>query len=247
MFPFSNSSVVASGRRLRRVLALALVAAAVAPGAALAGSGVGEPTSFSAAFSTQRVDAPSGLSMRTTGRPPAPSVTLAPAIRQRVTLPVGTRLRLRALPQCRADDAALAAAGAQAVCPRRTRVGAGRAEGVLDGTPTAFELAVHAIRGRLFFAAERDGMPLKQGFWGTARGRQLDLVVPTFGGRIAPTLFRARIAARPSGAEWLRTPRHCPATRRWRFHASFAGLADLTSTAPLGAVRRLDDTTPCRA
>src|SRR5262245_45721027 len=102
MLPFISSSPVVTRRSLRVALMLALVAGALAPATALADPGVGEATAFSAAFSTARTDTASGLSMRTTGRPPVAPVTLAPVIRQRVTLPAGTRLRLRALPQCRA-------------------------------------------------------------------------------------------------------------------------------------------------
>jgi hypothetical protein len=189
---------------------------------------------------------PTGLALRTTGKPPQAPTTLAPVIRQRVTLPAHTRLRLRALPQCTADDAALAAQGAEAACPARTRVGRGHTEGILDGSPVAFDLSVYAVRGRLFFAGERDGKPLKQGFWGTAHRRTLDLVVPTLDGRIAPTLFRARISAHPDGATWLRTPGSCPAGHRWRVKASFAGLAGLNATDPLGHVRRRTDTIACR-
>jgi hypothetical protein len=167
-------------------------------------------------------------------------------IRQRVVLPAGAKLRLRALPQCTADDATLAAEGAEAACPARTKVGRGHTEGILDGSPVAFDLSVYAIRGRLFFAGERDGQPLKQGFWGTAHRRTLDLVLPTLDGRIAPTLFRARLVAHPDGTTWLRTPSRCPAGHRWRVKASFAGLADLTSTEPLGEVRRRSDTISCR-
>ena len=182
----------------------------------------------------------------TVGRPPEAPTTLAPAIRQTVTLPRGTTLRLGALPQCAADDATLAAQGAQGACPPATRVGSGRADGVLDGAPAGFELAVYAIRGQLFFAGERDGVPLKQGFWGTASGRRLTLVVSTFGGRIAPTHFEARLDRRPGGATWLRTPRTCPAAGRWRFDGRFTGLTAVAGGIPVGGEQRLRATSACR-
>jgi len=233
-------------RSTRRLLALAVAALAAAPAAAHADPGAGQATGFSAGFSTLRPGAPTALTLRTAGRPPEPPTTLAPAIRQTVTLPRGTTLRLGALPQCAADDATLAAQGAQVACPPATRVGSGRADGVLDGAPAGFELAVYAISGQLFFAGERDGVPLKQGFWGTASGRTLTLVVSTFGGRIAPTHFEAKLDRRPGGATWLRTPRRCPAPGRWRFDGRFTGLAAVTGGAPVGAEQRLRATSACR-
>jgi hypothetical protein len=232
----------------RTPIAIAACAALVAIPAATAQAqpGAGEATSFTASFSTARPDAASGLSLRTTGRPPVPPTTLAPVIRQTVTLPRGTRLRLGALPQCTADDAALAAQGAEAACPPASRVGTGRAEGVLGGAPVVFDLGAYAIRGRLFFAGERFGQPLRQGFWGTATGRRLALVVPTAAGAVAPTLFRARIPARPGGAVWLRTPARCPAGGNWRFAAAFAPLASVDQMAPIGPVQRLDAASACR-
>ncbi len=206
--------------------------------AAHADPGAGPATGFSAGFSTLRPGAASALTLNTSGRAPVAPVTLAAAIRQTVTLPKGTALRLGALPQCAAGDAELAAQGAQVACPPSTRVGAGRADGVLDGAPAGFELAVYAIRGQLFFAGERGGVPLKQGFWGTASGRRLTLVVSTFGGRIAPTHFEARLERGPAGADWLRTPRACPAARRWRFGGAFTGLTAVAGGTPVGAEQR---------
>lgn len=232
-------------RTTRRLLAVTLASLA-APAAAHADPGAGPATGFTATFSTLRPGAASALTLNTSGRPPVPPTTLAAAIRQTVTLPRGTALRLGALPQCTADDATLAARGAQLACPPATRVGGGRADGVLDGAPAGFELAVYAIRGRLFFAGERAGVPLAQGFWGTAYGRRLTLDVPTFGGRIAPTHFEAHIDRRPAGADWLRTPDRCPASRRWRFAARFTGLSAVTGGTPVGVEQRLRSSSACR-
>ena len=224
----------------------ACAALAVVPVAAQAAPGAGEATSFSASFTTQRPHAASGLVLRTTGRPPEPPTTLAPVIRQTVTFPKGTRLRPEALPQCAADDAALAAQGAQVACPIASRVGSGRAEGVRDGAPVGFDLGVYAIRGRLFFAAELNGQPLKRGFWATAHGRRLALVMPTFNGQIAPTLFRARIEAGTVGHVWLRTPNRCPRRARWRFIGAFAPLWSAYDTTPLAPVQVLRAGSACR-
>lgn len=217
---------------IRTALITAAVLAAV-PTAASADVGLGPATSFQAAFTTHHAGRASGLTLRTTGKPPAPPTTEAPAARQTVTLPRGTKVRLLALPQCPASDAAIAAQGAAAVCPAASHVGSGRAEGLLAGQPVAFDLAVYAVRGRLLFAAG------KQGFWGVAHGRRLALTVPTLNGTIAPTLFRAKI-----DRHFLRTPRTCRGT--WRFGAAFQGLTGIDGS-PVGAVQQLSDTERCAA
>ena len=227
-----------------RPLLLLGVAACLVPAAAHADPGAGPVTGFHAAFTTHHAGAASGLRLRTTGRPPVAPTTVALAIRQTVTLPAGTRVRLARLPQCAAGDATLSAQGAEAACPAASRVGTGRAEGVLDGAPTGFDLGVYAVRGRLFFAAERDGMGLRQGFWGDVAGRRLVVRVPTLGGRIAPTLFRASLAPH---AGWLRTPQRCPASGAWRFRGAFAALATVDGTTPLGPVQHRTALDTCRA
>jgi hypothetical protein len=210
---------------IRATLLTAAVIAAV-PAAASADTGLGQATSFKAAFTTHRAGHAAGLILRTTGKPPVPPTSEPPAVRQTVTFPAGTKLRLRALPQCHATDAELAAQGAAAVCPPRTRVGSGRAEGVLAGKPVGFDLAVYAVRGKLVFAAGR------QSFDGVAHGRKLALIVPTLNGAIAPTLFRAKL-----DRHIVRTPRIC---RRghWKFGATFQGLTAVDGS-PVGPAQHL--------
>jgi hypothetical protein len=220
------------------MLTAALLAASL-PAAAAADTGLGPATGFEARFSTAAAGAATGLSLRVSGSPPAAGITQAPAVRQVVTLPAGTRLRLGALPQCAASDDQIAALGAQAACPAGSRVGTGRAEGLLRGAPVVFDLGVYAVRGRLLFAAERDGVGLRQAFAATARGRRLTFVVPTAGGAISPTLFRARITARADAAGWLRTPRRCPRGGDWRFAATFTGLTAPEGGVQVGAMQRL--------
>ena len=101
-----------------------------------------------------------------------------------------------------------------------------------------FDLGVYAVRGRLLFAAERDGVGLRQAFAATARGRRLTFVVPTAGGAISPTLFRTRITA-PDDARWLRTPHRCPRGGDWRFAATFTGLSAPEGGMQVGAMQRL--------
>lgn len=210
---------------LARAVILALVSVAVVAAAAAAATGLGRATKFRASFSTQRTASASGLVLRTTGRPPQAGITEPPAVRQTVILPRGTRLGLQALPQCRASDTLIALEGAEGACPARSRVGSGEADGVLDGAPVHFQIGIYAVRGRLVFAAERGGQPLKQSFVGVARGARLVLTVPTLGGRIAPTGFDARIPRRPGGNAWLRTPAHCPRSGHWTAVGRFQGVS----------------------
>jgi hypothetical protein len=227
-------------------LSLAIVLIAVVAVAAVAATGLGRVTRFHVRFSTRHVASATGLVLRTSGRPPRPGFAEAPAVRQTVILPRGTRLRLQALPQCRASDALIAADGAEGACPARTRVGSGGADGLLNGAPVHFDIGIYAVRGHLVFAAERAGQPLKQAFVGAARGTRLLLTVPTLGGQIAPTGFAARIPARPAGKVWLRTPARCPQTGHWTAAGQFQGVS---SPGPDGhsvtGRRTLTELMPC--
>ena len=230
-----------------RAFTAALLLVAVVAVAAVAATGLGRATKFSARFSTQHTASASGLVLRTAGRPPRGGITEAPAVRQTVILPSGTRLRLQALPQCRASDALIAADGAEAACPPRSRVGSGGADGVLDGAPVHFDIGIYAVRGRLVFAAERGGLPLKQSFLGVARGARLLLTVPTLAGRIAPTGFDARIPARPGVNEWLRTPEQCPRSGHWTTVGHFQGVSSAGPDGrPVTHAQTLVDRIPCR-
>jgi hypothetical protein len=229
------------GRLAPAAAAVALAAVAV-PAAAHASPGIGEPTSFTAAFTTRLAGHQSGLKLETTGKPPVAPTTEAPAVRQTVVLPRGTRLDLSRLPRCDADAAAIAAMGAEVACPTGTRLGSGRAEGLANGAPVVFDLSAYAIGGRLYFAGSRDGVPLKTGFEGVAKGRRIALTVPTANGAIAPTLFRARIDA---AGGWLRTPRSCPHSGHWTARGVFQGLSAIDG-APLGDSRTLTDALACR-
>jgi hypothetical protein len=227
---------------------LALAVLAVATGAALASTGLGRVTKFSARFSTQHTASASGLVLRTVGRPPRAGLTEAPAVRQTVILAPGTRLRLAALPQCRASDALIAADGAEGACPASSRVGSGGADGLLAGVPTHFDIGIYAVRGHLVLAAERGRLPLKQSFNGVAHGTRLLLTAPTLGGKIFPIGFDARIPARPGGKAWLRTPAHCPRSGHWTMVSHFQGVSTAGAGGrPVTAAQTLVDHVPCRA
>jgi hypothetical protein len=232
---------------LPRASVLVLVLAAVVPPAALAAVGLGRVTTLRARFSTQHPASASGLFLRTTGRPPDAGTTEAPAVRQTLTLPHGTRLRLESLPQCSASQALIASEGAEGACPVRSRVGSGGADGVLNGAPVHFDIGIYAVRGRLVFAAERGGMPLKQSFDGVARGTRLVLTVPTLGGQIAPTGFDARIPAQPGRTAWLLTPARCPRSGHWTVVGRFQGVSSADASArPVTQPQTRVDRMPCR-
>jgi hypothetical protein len=249
MYP-SKRSRRRSLTRAGTAIAIAVSGATALTGAALAQSspGLGRATEFQARFTTDRAGAASGLRLQTRGMLPAARVTEAPAVRQTVVLPAGTTLRLRRLPQCEAGDAAIALSGAEAVCPARTRVGTGGADGVFHGAPVHFDLGIYAVRGHLVFAAEQGGKPLKQSFLGLASGRRLVLTVPTLDGQIAPTGFEARVAARRGAGAWLRTPVRCPASHRWHATGHFQGVSSATPpTHPVTPRQTLTDRQRCRA
>jgi hypothetical protein len=240
-----HSTLLRAGRRAPGLAALA--ALTVTGLAAAATIGLGQPTSFSATFSTHRAATASGLVLRTTGKPPAAGITVPPAVRQTVVFPAGTRLKLSALPQCHASDAAIAAQGAEGACPAASRVGTGGADGILNGKPTHFDIGIYAVRGQLVFAAEQNGKPLKQSFRGVARGARLELTVPTLNGMIAPTGFTARIPAGHRATPWLRTPPSCPASRHWTITGHFQGFsAAAPPSHPVTPAQTLTQKLPCR-
>jgi hypothetical protein len=221
-----------------------------AAGAASAATtfGLGRPTGFAVKFSTHRPGAASGLLLHTTGRPPGAGVSVPPAVRQTVVFPAGTGLRLAALPQCRASDAAIAARGAEGACPASSRVGTGSADGILNAEPVHFDIGIYAVRGHLVFAAEQNGKPLKQAFLGVAKGTRLELTVPTLNGMIAPTGFQARVAAGRGATPWLRTPSRCPRSAHWTMIGHFQGLS--AASGPAHAVtpaQTLTSAAPCHA
>ena len=232
---------------LTDAILLALIVLALASSAAVASTGLGRITKFSARFSTQHTGSASGLVLRTTGRPPRAGLTEAPAVRQTVILAPGTRLRLGALPQCHASDALIAADGAEGACPASSRVGSGGADGLLAGMPVHFDIGIYAVRGHLVLAAERGGLPLKQSFNGVAHGTSLVLTVPTLGGKIFPTGFDARIPARPGGRVWLRTPARCPRSSQWTTVGHFQGVSSAgVGGRPVTQAQTLMDRVPCR-
>src|SRR5581483_6273712 len=168
-----------------RVLVLVLLALLSSTAVAVAATSAGKVTAYKARFSTKQAGSAAGLHLLTKGKPPASGHKLPPAIRQTVVLAAGSRIDLSALPQCDASDDQISADGAEGACPSSSRVGNGSADGLLNGQPVHFDVGIYAVRGKLVFAAERDGMPLKQSFKGFASGkRTLKLTVPTLNGSI---------------------------------------------------------------
>jgi hypothetical protein len=94
---------------------------------------------------------------------------------------------------------------------------------------------VYAFPGKLSFAAEQHGVPLRQGFFGMISGRRITLNTPTANGTIKPTLFTATIAAhRRSGHTLIETPMRCPANRKWTISSTFQALTASTGGHPVG-------------
>ncbi|MGO9750574.1 MAG: hypothetical protein ACLP8S_11270 [Solirubrobacteraceae bacterium] len=211
--------------RLIRTLALAGLLLGALAASGVAAVGLGEATKFTAQFNTKHTGAWTGLVLLTNGDPPEPGITEAPFVRQTVSLPQGTTVRLSALPQCNASDTALAAQGAEGACPARTRIGTGSADSVYSGLAVHYEIGIYAVRGHLVFAAEQNGQPLKQYFVGVAHGASLVLSVPTLDGKIIPTGFSARIGGGSGAQVWLRTPPSCPESHQWTVTGQFQGVS----------------------
>ncbi len=235
----------------RRAAAVA-VAAAAAASLALAGTAAaqapGGPPSFEAAFTTAKPATSSGYTLRVAAPAPAAGTVLPNFLRQTVRFPAGTKFATSGARVCTSSDGEVAAEGARAVCPAGSRVGTGVAEGVLGGKPVHFDLVAYNFPGRIHFAAEKDGKPLKQGFYGTVAGRTLTLDVPTAGGAIAPTLFSADI--RPgvrNGRAYMTTPRRCAPSGQWRVVTTFVGRTALSGGADVGTPVRTTTDVPCRA
>jgi hypothetical protein len=234
----------------RRSLAQCAIPAAVLAALALAGPAAaqapGTVASFHAGFTTARPGASSGYSLRVSAAPPAAGTAVPPFLRQTVSFPAGTRFDTRGARRCTASDAEIREQGARAVCPAASRIGTGAAEGVLGGQPVHFDLVAYDLPGRIHFAAERDGQPLRQGFTGTYAGRTLTIDVGTAGGSIAPTLFEARIAAHARrGRRLVTTPERCPSSRRWRVVSTFTAI-DAPGRNAVGPVQRATATIACR-
>jgi hypothetical protein len=231
-----------------RFVLLTLAIAIGATAVAAAATDTGRVTAYKARFSTKHVGTAAGLHLLTKGKPPAKGAKIPPAIRQTTILAAGTRIDLSALPQCQASDDQIDAQGAEGACPSSSRVGTGSADGLLNGQPVHFDIGIYAVRGHLVFAAERDGMPLKQSFMGFASGkRTLKLTVPTLNGSIAPKRFEANIPAHPGGSKWLVTPSKCPRSGHWTAKGIFQGRTAVEGGKPVGKARRATDTQRCHA
>ena len=185
---------------------------------AQAATGLGPATSFKARFTTTHTGASSGLALMTTGSAPA----------------------------CTASDAEIGAEGAEGACPASTRVGSGDADGLLDGTPTHFDIGIYSVRGHLVFAAEQGGHPLKQSFNGVASGRKLILTVPTLGGTSRPPSSTPSSPPATGKRAWLLTPKSCPRSRHWTSAGSFLGVRAASGGSALTSEQTLSDRSACR-
>jgi hypothetical protein len=244
-FPAEEKTTV---RKLIVLAPAAMVLAAAATAAGQSNVGIGPATSFHAAFGPARPHASAGYSVRVTGAPPPPGVTEAPALRQQIVFPAGTRFDTAAIARCHATASQLADQAAESLCSSASRIGTGAAEGLLNGQTVHFDLVVFNRPRGLIFAGERDGKPLKQSFLGAYSGRRLTLEVPTANGAIAPTLFSARIRAHARrGHRYLTTPATCPRSHRWTVLTTFQGIDAIPDGSPVGDAQRRRTTITCRA
>jgi hypothetical protein len=231
-----------------RLLLMTVFIAIGAAAVALASTGTGRVTAYKARFTAKQAGSAAGLHLLTKGKPPPSGAKIPPAIRQTTVLAPGSRIDLKALPQCDASDDQIDAQGAEGACPASSRVGNGSADGLLNGQPVHFDVGIYAVRGKLVFAAERDGMPLKQSFKGFASGkRTLKLTVPTLNGSIAPKRFEANIPAHPGGSTWLVTPAKCPKSGRWTSRGIFQGRTAAEGGNPVGKAQSRTDEQRCKA
>ena len=237
---------MSQGRKLVWIGAVA-VTAVTAAWASAGTFGIGPVTSFSARYGTGRTGASSALGVTVRGNPPSAGVMEAPGIREVITLAQGARIDMRGAVLCHASVSQLIASGAEAVCPAGSRVGKGKAAGVVGGATVRYDVGIYAFPGKLSFAAEQNGVSLKQGFFGVITGRHITLDTPTANGTIKPTLFTATIAAHNrSGHALITTPTRCPANGRWTIISTFQALAAISGGKPTGPRQTVTTTSPCK-
>jgi hypothetical protein len=232
-------------RLIRWVLPMALVL--VPATAAAAGVSIGRLRHVTVHFGATKPDTATPLRIDVRGKVPPAGSMLPPAIRQTLTLPLGTRLDVSAAKAlCKASAAQLKAEGAEGACPAGSRIGSGLARGMLQGAKVHFNLAVYAFPGKLDFAAELMGKPLKAGFFGVISGRRITFDVSTAGGTIAPTEFLAVLPqVSHHGRTLVRTPSLCPQGGKWTSLVKVQALTAVTGGQPTGPAQMVKAATPC--
>jgi hypothetical protein len=237
-------------RHRGRVARVLLPATFVLVPAALAATAVsiGRVQHVTVHFGAQRPAASSMLRIDVRGLIPPAGAVLPPAIRQTVTLPAGARVDTSAAKtMCTASVVDLIAKGAEGACPAGSLIGSGLARGIVRGAAVHYELAIYAFPGKLDFAAERLGKPLKAGFFGVISGRAITFDVTTAGGTIAPTEFLALLPQTSHHARALvRTPSQCPRSGTWTSRVRVQALTAASGGQPTGPAQTLETTTPCR-
>lgn len=232
-------------RFIRWVLPAALVL--VPPAAAAATMSIGRLDHVTVRFGATTPDAPAALRIDVHGKVPPAGTMLPPAIRQTLTLPLGTRVDTSAAQSlCTASVAELEAKGAEGACPAGSRIGAGLARGMVQGTRVRYDLAIYAFPGKLDFAAEQMGRPLKAGFFGVISGRRITFDVTTAGGTIAPTEFLAVLPQTSHhGRTLVRTPSSCPRRAKWTSLVRVQALTAATGGHPSGPAQTVKAVTAC--
>lgn len=234
-------------RFIRWVLPTALVLAPAAVAAAAVS--IGRLHHVTVHLSATKPNASTALRIDVRGMVPPVGTMLPPAIRQTLTLPLGTRLDVRAAKSvCKASVAELQAKGAEGACPAGSRIGSGLARGIVHGARVHYDLAIYAFPGKLDFAAELMGKPLKVGFFGVISGRRITFDVTTAGGTIAPIEFLAVLPQTSHhGRVLVRTPSSCPQGGKWTSRVKVQALTAVTGGQPTGPAQTVKAATPCHA
>lgn len=210
----------------------ALVTAAVASAASPAGGSADPPDAQRGRsevydhvvlrFTTRRRAARTGLIYHVGQRPVGGDAQPPVPRRTRIRLPKGTRIDRGAVSRCMADQGEITSRGV-GVCPAASRVGGGTGTAYL-GTATQVPLVVSVVNGKddlLLIAATESGLVLRI-LVGVVRGHVIDAQIPPSplpnGREATPTSLTIDVRAAGSRSRpFLRTPRTCPRTGRWRF------------------------------
>ena len=181
-------------------LAALFVALIAATAVAVAATDIGRPTSFQAGFTATHRGASSGSTSSSPARR-RPRAPRSPPPCARSCSSRAARASTPGRPGLPRHRRRPSAQGAEAVCPPGSRIGNGRGRGRAQRRSRSTSTSSPSTSPRrIDFAAESNGMPLKQGFFGRISGRRLMLDVPTSNGAIAPTRFEAHIRGPPARA-----------------------------------------------
>jgi hypothetical protein len=228
---------------LIRLLAAILVAAvAVTSGAAVASPQFS--STFALTFSSAAPGTPTGLDLTASWTDPG-GVNRVPkqVTKMQFVGHPGTKFDTSALPRCRATDEDIANLWLRA-CPRSTRVGTVKGEGlIVTGNPFNTVATLFNARRKIIVVVTLvDDGRLITYFRDDVRGGTVDVNLKIPGG-VALTKFEAHLPRhfrkyRGKRRAYLRTPPTCPASGAWTTKAIF--------TYRDGSTQQLASNTPCK-